>query len=367
MPKIAYIAHCDIPSRSAYSVHVMKMCAAFAGAGHKVILYVPKNASSSASPFDAYGVQESFEIVYVPRLLDASLSIFAMLAAFSAKLERVDLVYGRSLKGAWVAAMLGLPVALEEHVGHSDKASLWHRLFSSLIKRKSFKNLVLISHALRELMIRQYPDLENRLIVAHDGADVVCARVDAKSNDIITVGYVGQLYAGKGMNVIAELAVKMPKMAFEVVGGDEDALTEWRHELKNVSNLRLTGFMPNKQALERLAHYDIVLAPYQRRVSAQSGAEISAWMSPLKLFEYMAHGKAIICSDLPVLHEVLVHEETCLFVPPDDIHAWLAAIDRLAADDALRQRLGANAKKVFERDYSWEKRGKRILNELLPA
>ncbi len=345
----------------------MKMCAAFAQLGHEVTLYVPNHRGVLADPYAQYGVEHRFRIIYVPRLLDGSLTLFALLAALMAKRDRVQLVYARSLKGVWFSTLFRLNSALEEHVGHNNLHGLWHRLFRSLIKRRQFQLLVVISDALRQLMLSQYEELRDKTIVAHDGADAVVAEMNTLAKDGITAGYVGQLYAGKGMDMIARLPDRLPQIQFEVVGGTQEALEHWRRELSDVPNIRMTGFLPNHEALKRLAHYDIVLAPYQRRVSAASGEDISAWMSPLKIFEYMAHGKAIICSDLPVLHEILVHEETCLFVSPDDPNAWAQAILRLTEDPNLRNNLGENARRALEAHYTWEKRARLILSNLLPV
>ena len=74
------------------------------------------------------------------------------------------------------------------------------------------------------------------------------------------------------------------------------------------------------------------------------------------MFEYMAHGKAIIASDLPVLREILVHERNALLARPDDIDAWLLSLKRLDDDRALRVTLGENAKRDFLDRHTWQKR-----------
>jgi glycosyltransferase involved in cell wall biosynthesis len=84
-------------------------------------------------------------------------------------------------------------------------------------------------------------------------------------------------------------------------------------------------------------------------------------MSPLKIFEYMAAGKAIIASDLPTLREVLRDRDNALLVPPDDLDAWTRAVCELAADAAERQRLGARALSDFAGQHSWQARAHRIM------
>ena len=83
------------------------------------------------------------------------------------------------------------------------------------------------------------------------------------------------------------------------------------------------------------------------------------YTSPLKLFEYLARGGAIIASDLPALGEVLTHNETALLVPSGDAAALAATLSALAADPARRRRLG-EAARALSHDYTWDRRAERL-------
>jgi glycosyltransferase involved in cell wall biosynthesis len=60
--------------------------------------------------------------------------------------------------------------------------------------------------------------------------------------------------------------------------------------------------------------------------------------------EAMAHGRAVVASDVGGLRDLVVDGETGLLVPPGDVGALRAALERLLADRELRRRLGANAR-----------------------
>jgi glycosyltransferase involved in cell wall biosynthesis len=126
-------------------------------------------------------------------------------------------------------------------------------------------------------------------------------------------------------------------------------------------NINLHGFVPPARAERFTRAFDVVLAPYQREVQIAGGGETAAWMSPLKLFTYMAAGRAILCSDLPVLREIIRHGHNGLLVPPDDPNTWLAMLSQLSSDPAKRERLGRNAHADFLARHTWEQRAKRIL------
>ena len=105
---------------------------------------------------------------------------------------------------------------------------------------------------------------------------------------------------------------------------------------------------------------DILLAPYQQNLQiANKGENTSGFMSPLKIFEYMAAKKAIICSDLPVLREVL-NDSNAILVSPLKIQEWIAAIEKLM-DDRIRARFAASAYDDVKKNYTWNKRAHNIL------
>ena len=93
--------------------------------------------------------------------------------------------------------------------------------------------------------------------------------------------------------------------------------------------------------------------------SAECGT--AAWMSPMKLFEYMAARRAIIATDLPALRVHLEHERNALLAPPDDADALTRAVERLVRDPALAGRL-AEASFRDVQPFTWRSRARAILD-----
>jgi glycosyltransferase involved in cell wall biosynthesis len=102
--------------------------------------------------------------------------------------------------------------------------------------------------------------------------------------------------------------------------------------------------------------------PYARKIAVSSGGDTAAYASPMKAFEYLAAGRAILASDLPVFHEVL-DSDNCLLLPPEDIDAWNHALHRVLADRRLRQSLGSQARQDA-RAYDWTERAKKAVEGL---
>jgi glycosyltransferase involved in cell wall biosynthesis len=366
--RIAYISQSTLPSRAANSVHVMKMCQAFAANGHDVALWGLRLRKESfgegASIFDLYGVQESFSVF---RLLHVRglYRLYALRAVLAARRWGPDIVYCRCIFSARLAAKMGLAVYFEAH-HPMDRDGRKERAFRQLIASASLKKLVFITRALEAFYKRAYPGIACETVVAPDGADPVPEVSDVEQAPIgrFHVGYVGQLYRGKGMEIIPRLAEQCPWAEFSVVGGEENAVADWRDKCRHLSNLRFVGFVPHGEVHRHIAKFDAVLLPNQRfvGVAGNSSLNISDWASPLKAFEYMAAGRAIVCSDLPVLREIFEDGINALLCDPEDVDQWCLALRRLSAEPDLRLKLGRNAKQDFQTRYSWSARARRVLD-----
>lgn len=368
--RLVYLAESIIPSRAANSVHVMKMCQAFAQNGHDVTLIVPQKPNIEPGVddvFSFYDVDRCFEIQRVAWFpIKGKVQLYGVMSSGAAARVNPDLVYGRFLSGCAMSAFRGLPVVYEAHAPVRDLGRIAHFLFRKMIRRLNYRATVVISKALRDYYVKTYGILGDRVFVAHDGANPVDHTIEPiQLNDgsgEIHVGYIGGLYAGKGMELIAEIAPRCPWAQFHIVGGTTDDIQKWRDVLRDTANVTFHGFQPPSETERYRATFDVVLAPYQKHVLGHGDrGEIGQWMSPLKLFEYMASGKAIVCSDLPVLREVLSHEQNAMLCPADDPEAWRVALERLRNDPALRERLGRQAQEDFKAHYTWRERARRLI------
>jgi glycosyltransferase involved in cell wall biosynthesis len=290
-----------------------------------------------------------------------------MFGILSARLLRIGLVYTREPRFAWWLARAGFSAAVELHHDHLSFSPKSKDAFAALTEHPRLRGLVAISQAIADAILKDFPSLESKIIVAADGADAAIAPVEpiARLSAKLSVGYVGHLYPGKGMEIIADLAPLCPWAHFDIVGGRAEDIQYWKERTGTLANLTLHGPVPHAAVPAKLAQFDVVLAPYKRSVIVSNGRmDVASWMSPLKIFEYMASEKAIVASDLPVLREVLTDGATALLCDPDDVQSWAAALKRLADDPAERQRLGRSARELLLSSYTWKKRAEKILSAL---
>ncbi|HIH36310.1 MAG TPA: glycosyltransferase family 4 protein [Methanocellales archaeon] len=371
--KIVYLATSTIPSRTANSIHVMKMCQALAKKGHEVILIVP-NRHDGEEPgiedvFDFYGIDKCFKIILLPVLsIKGRGIIFGFQAGKKTKELQPNIVYGRDLLASYFASLLKLPVIFESHA--PIEGFIYGNVLNRLLQRPELMKLVVITHALKEYYSINYPFISDRIIVAPDGADPLSDNatpvVLPNKGKRLQVGYVGHLYSGRGVDVIHQFAERCPWADFHIVGGTDKDINDYRMSTTPLANLHIHGFKPHTEAERYRIGCDVLIAPYQKKVSVGGNSvnTTEKWMSPLKIFEYMAAGKAIICSDIHVLREVLVDGRNAILCDPEDVESWVEALVILSKKKEYRTLLGENARNELISNYSWSSRANKLLGAL---
>jgi len=403
MTRIAVVAPTELPARRANTLQVMKMCQALLNLGYDVRLAAPgkplqprslagaqpevgiepEAGSTWAELAHHYGLQRQFPVDWLPANPRLRRYDYSLRAVQWARRWGADLLYTRLPQAAAFGSLLGLKTIFEVHDLPQGAMGTW--LFGRFIKGKGAYRLVVITRALAEDLSRQFgaPPAPPFTVIAPDGVDLdryaglpipAQARIELAETlqsglgrqlelQPLTVGYTGHLYPGRGTQLILAIAARLPEVAFLVVGGEPQDVKRLQNviDAQNLRNAILTGFVPNADLPRYQAACDVLLMPYQRRVAASSGGDISRYLSPMKLFEYLACGRAIISSDLPVLQEVL-NPQNAILLPCDDVEAWVAAIKDLQANPERRDNLAAQARRDARR-YTWESRAKSILGE----
>lgn len=385
--KIHYLSRSTLISDSANSVHVLKMCDSFTALGHDVTLHGYEGAGELADIAPYYGTKNDFRII---RHNENAAGLSALLWKARAKIpllkvggipsflyawqnlraplrKNADLVFSRNI--FWLPAVpRNIPFIFESHTPPAN--FLQKHIEKTLFQRKNCKGVVVISGKMQEIYEEMFPRLKGKFIIAHDGADDPHPQniEERLARPLKNIGYVGQLYKGRGIEIILQCAARLPQLNFHIVGGQSDLIETYKSAANVPDNVIFHGHQPHAILPEYYRTFDAVLAPYQTKVAVAGNAgDTSAFMSPLKIFEYMSWGLPIVCSDMPVLREVLKDGETALLAKPDDTSAWVDALNRLAADAALKAALSHNARAQFLSHYTWKSRAADILQRALGA
>jgi glycosyltransferase involved in cell wall biosynthesis len=407
---IAVIAPTEIPAIRANTMQVMKMAQALVVLGHQVRLVAPGKCPTEdrattdlnspgirirRNPKDVqdaiwerlshhYGIKHQFAIDWLPAAPRLRRYDYGLRTVLWARDRKAELLYTRLPQSAAIASTMGMATILETHDLPQGYFGSW--IFLRFFKGKGARRLVVITQALamdisKKLGVDCSPPFT---VIAPDGVDLEryshlpepagarMALIQAKGAhfanrlpvDRFTVGYTGHLYKGRGAEMFLELAARLPEFTFLIVGGEPQDVSTLQGVVNtlNIDNIILTGFIPNSE----LPHYqtacDVLIMPYQLRVAASSGGDISRYLSPMKLFEYLACERAIISSDLPVLQEVL-NSQNAILLTGEDIDSWVGALRKLHLDPELRKKLAIQARQDANL-YTWESRATRILEGL---
>lgn len=368
--RLSYLASGPVPSPAANAVHVAHMCAALARSGVEVRLHAPSPTLVAIPRYPEikkqYGLQESFEVspVWAPRLRGGG-RIYRSHLAWKLLRYRPDIVYGRHLAGTLTAQRLGMTTVFEAHKPDWEKNLRVQRQFERLIRDRYFLALVVISRSLAAYVEQQYPELMGRVIVAPDAGPEWPIPGEPKSGSKFIVGYFGSLYAGRGIETILKVASLCPWAEFRVVGGAPGDVERLAADKGAAQNIHFLGRRAHSELYSLMAECEVLVAPYGRSVQIHGGGgDTAKWMSPLKIFEYMAMNRPIVASDLPALREVLENERNSLLVEPDDAFAWRDAIVRLRDNPGLRRSLAETARTEFDASYTWGARAIQIMREL---
>lgn len=358
--RIAYVASSRIPSRAANTVHVLNMCAAFTEEGHPVTLIARGDNSRAATVFDDYALPSRFELELLPLtspgVLDRLRFLRFVRRAFAKR--PFDFAYGRSAYGLLGGVPIDIPFAIDLHVFPASARQRW--LEALLFRRRNFLFATAITHAVAAKYTSVYPHLRDRILVAPCAASPAEVTDGPREPGPFRVYYVGHLYQGRGIDLILEIALGQPDIEFHIVGGEDSDIAFWSAQAP--PNVRFHGYVKPAELSTHYRRADVCIAPHGRVVAvAGGGGDIAPWMSPMKIFEYFAHNKAVIAADLPAIREVLVSGIEGLLCPPGDVEAWSAAIRLLSLDAELRDRLGGAAKGRLKREFTWSQRALRIV------
>lgn len=388
-PDVLVAADVRFPLERANGVQIVKTAAALARAGaHTTLLVRHSDPRPTDEVLALYGVT-AHPNLHVRRLrvrhrrgafrLARALYLLRASTAAGRALRRGALVFTRDLQLAEWLTCLPLPrrVVYEAHAveelmyrergllyGTGErpderKAARLHAREGRVWRRAA--GFVSTTDGIRATFAERYGPRALPTAVVPNGGDAPAtpAFPGLPTGLPLRVLYAGQLYPWKGVDVLVEAVARAAHVELCILGGleGERDLARVRalvQRLELGTRVTLLGHVPQARVRDELRWAAVVAVPFLRTAMTERHT------SPLKAFEAMTAGRALIVSDLPSSREVLQDEQTALLVPPGDVAAWARALERLAGDAALTERLARAAFAEAPR-HAWEARAHALL------
>jgi glycosyltransferase involved in cell wall biosynthesis len=172
----------------------------------------------------------------------------------------------------------------------------------------------------------------------------------------LVLGFTGFVRDWHGLDAVLDWMANpaVPANVHFLLVGEGPALSSLKEQAERLNiadRITFAGLVDRDTVARMVAAFDIALQP-----------KSVEYASPLKLFEYMALGKAIVAPDQENIREVLEPNRSALLFDPSKPESLTAAIATLAADESLRARLGKEARNAIDaRGYTWSKNAERVI------
>jgi len=362
---ILYLFPESLPNDHARGIQVVHTIVALGQCGISVSLaYVPVPGTD---PFKAYGVDRPGNVSLVPLstafpgLPVRSGRIFAWrlrrwLAAQPAALP--DYVFVRHVKIAKMLldAGIGMPMIYEAHEIFADSARSGKREKIAIIEGEVVRKtdfLLSITRRLADLLQERYAFTREIPIVASatDLPAVVPQKKWAECHKRVI--YAGSLYGWKGVDDLVSAAVYLDAgVEITIIGGGAEDIRRLQDAMPvGGASINFLGRIAHGETMRHLAEACIAILPNR-------ADSVSAFTSPLKLFEYMAYGCALVASDLQVFREVLDSHDVAWFEAGNP-KSLAAALNRWL-QDPLAAAESANATSLLAEQFTWAARAGKI-------
>jgi glycosyltransferase involved in cell wall biosynthesis len=360
-----------LPSTGADAEQVFNNVAALSRRGVEIDLLVPRPARGPSLSADAlkarYKVQGDFRVDHVGYGLGTLVrkGLHAVAVVRDPRVKDATAVYTRHLQVAFAAVAADIPVLYETYRPWPDQYPALRGALRMLFTHRRFLGAITHSRLAADSFVSLGVPAA-KVVALYNGHDPTrleprMAPAEARAalgqpTGGFVATYAGRVEKAKGLDATLEIARACPDITFQFVGS-EDPEGPIEKLARGLPNVRFVPWQPYDALVKYLYASDVLLLPTSLAPLEKHGHTVV----PIKIFQYLAVGRVILGPTAPDVMELLRHDDNALLVPPGDTAAAAAALRRVQADAAVRDRLATSAQ-ALAADLTWDARAGRIVD-----
>tara|TARA_B100000965_G_scaffold406762_1_gene448206 strand:+ start:699 stop:1811 length:1113 start_codon:yes stop_codon:yes gene_type:complete len=356
---ICYISNSASPSKNASSLQIAKLCEYITKKGHSVKLILP-NTGYNKNFYNFYNINFKYKIKKLKYFTKFPVGInyylYSIFAILKSNYSKQDLFLTRNFFTSLILSFLKKKHILEIH----DDIKIEGRIIQFLVKNLkilNYNSLIKIITTTKSLKkkYQSYGIIKDKIQVLHNASSLKSKFNISKKKKYLKIGYFGSIFKSRGIEMILKLSKLDKKNRYYIFGGTREQISNIKKNAKN-KNLFFSPHISYSKVEKEIEKIDLCILPYTSKITVSGNVgDISRFTSPLKIFDYMKLGKLIICSNLPVLREILDNKKNCLMVKNfNDENEWykiiLSVSDNFTKCNRLRKNAFTYAKKF---DLNW--------------
>lgn len=364
--KICYISNSASPSNNASSLQTAKLCEYIAKNGHQICLILP-NTGLKKNFFKFYDIKNKFNLKRIEYFnkfpLGINYYLYSIWAIIKSNFKSQDLYITRNFFTSFVLSILKKKHILEIH----DDITIEGRIIRFLIKNlKTLNSKYLIKIVTTTVTLKKkyisYKVNKEKILVLHNASSLFSKFKKSKNKKKYMIGYFGSIFKSRGIDMIIKLSKMDKKNKYFIYGGSLKKIKVLQKKIKN-KNIKLTPYLPYSEITNKISKIDICILPYTSKITVSGNVgDISQFTSPLKIFDYMKLGKLIICSNLPVIREVLKNNENSILIDNfQNEKEWLNVIKKVTSNFKNYNNIRKNAF-IYANKYNLNWRAKKLLS-----
>lgn len=374
--KIVYIANIRLPTEKAHGYQISKMCEQLSQAGVAVELWLPRRRNYLKEDiFSFYNLENNFrvrrifclDLFFLERFIGPFAFWLEFLSFYFFVLIRATFLKPGTLVYTRESLVCFFRIFCFQVVYECHSISKKEKSFFTLSRLAD--KIIVISPGLKKIFLQKGFKKE-KIFLAPDAVDLSIfdlelSKAEARQKlnlpqDKKIIAYTGKFKTmgmDKGISdILKALAYLPPDVVFLAVGGSEADITYYQNQAQRLEvegKVKFIGHVSQGELAIYQKAADILLMPFP------FNQHYAYYMSPLKMFEYMASQRPIIASDLPSIREILNSQNSCL-CQPDNSKDLSEKIAFVLKNETLGEKI---AERAYEdvKTRTWQKRAEGIL------